>query len=164
MNYVYYVNSCILLYPVSFLFNSMSFTTQQLSPALLHQASAVTSSTPQALSSTILPAVICTLVAVSSSTSSCILHPNTCCGPLILGAISLPVSTVVVHAGTPEQQQRLQQLERLLSSAANMLPAPQLGLAMAPPHAHGPALSLDKASALGQVAMPPAILHHFLKR
>lgn len=59
-----------------------------------------------------------------------------------------------MHAGTSEQQQRQQQLERLLASAAKMLPTPQLGLATAPSHTPGPALSLDKASALGQVAMP----------
>ncbi|KAL3146558.1 hypothetical protein ABBQ32_000799 [Trebouxia sp. C0010 RCD-2024] len=52
--------------------------------------------------------------------------------------------------GTPEQQQRQQQLERLLASAAKMLPAAQQGLATAPPDTPGPALSLDKASALGQ--------------
>ena len=63
------------------------------------------------------------------------------------------VSTAAGHAGTSEQQHRQQQLERLLASAAKALPAAQRGLATAPPDTPGPALSLDKASALGQVSM-----------
>lgn len=69
------------------------------------------------------------------------------------------MSTAAAHAGTPEQQQKQQQLEHLLASAAKMLPTPQLGLATAPPHTPGPALSLDRASALGQVAMPNHLLY-----
>ena len=66
--------------------------------------------------------------------------------------------TTAVHAGTQEQQQRQQQLERMLASAAKTLPAAQLGLATAPPDPPGPALTLEKASALGQVA----VLSHML--
>lgn len=58
----------------------------------------------------------------------------------------------VYCAGTVEQQQQQQQIDRLLASAAKMLPAAQLGLATAQPHTPGPPLALDKASALGQVS------------
>ena len=59
----------------------------------------------------------------------------------------------VVHAGTAEQQQQHQQLERLLASAAKMLPAAQLGLAVAPPQTPGPPLALERSSAVGQVEL-----------
>ena len=101
------------------------------------------------------------LRAVSSSVSTAVSFfvISTAVSSAVSTAFSSSVSISAVHAGTPEQQQRQQQLERLLASAAKMLPMPQLGLATAPPHTPGPALSLGKASALGQVAMPSHLLH-----
>ena len=57
----------------------------------------------------------------------------------------------VRDAGGEEEREQQQQLEGLLASAANMLPAAQQGLATTPPQTPGPTLALARGTAARQV-------------
>ena len=75
----------------------------------------------------------------------------------------LPAKTAsLCCTGTADQQKQQQQLEKLLSSAARMLPAPQWGLATAPSEPERPPLAIGNASALEQVGVAHHEWHHLV--